>query len=541
MWFELGRIVPFAGSDAWFAADGAAYFDAAPGNPPTVPLLQVWACIALGRWDDALMNWPWWQIAVALALAVYGAMRSLAMSSLAALVVTFFVATLPLANVHVALAGYADLPLAAWYTCAALALLRGIATRDPRDAWPVALLAFACTQVKNPGLGWAATLVPGVIVALRPAHGLRIAAAGLAAILFLLAVLAQSSPSLLGYRLHLDFDPAWPALADNYLLLGSWNLLWYGAIAAALLAWRDLVSPAARPVDHDRRGRRSPALLRVRLSRRPGLGRRSDDPQSRHASSCAAAGGLCGAGIPCVRAALDRQRVCRRCAGHLIDRAPSTPMLELPDVTLCCIDTRNHALALRALARSREGTTFARALLLTDALPPGTAAPEGIEVVPIAAIDSRDAYSEFVLKSLLPHVATSHVLLVQWDGYVINPAAWDPAFLECDYIGATWHWHDDGMRVGNGGFSLRSRRLLQALQDPQDRAHRRRRHDHRAQLPAAARARTRHPLRHRGARRSLFVRGSLSDRQAVRLPWPFQLLPDRAAGRDCRAREPILR
>ena len=140
-------------------------------------------------------------------------------------------------------------------------------------------------------------------------------------------------------------------------------------------------------------------------------------------------------------------------------------MLELPDVTLCCIDTRNHALALRALARSRDAVRFARALLLTDALPPGAAAPEGIDVVSGVDIVSRDAYSEFVLKSLLPHVTTAQVLLIQWDGYVINPAAWDPAFLACDYIGAKWFWHDDGMRVGNGGFSLRSRRLLEALQD----------------------------------------------------------------------------
>jgi hypothetical protein len=58
------------------------------------------------------------------------------------------------------------------------------------------------------------------------------------------------------------------------------------------------------------------------------------------------------------------------------------------------------------------------------------------------------------------------VLLVQWDGYVCNPDAWDPAFLDCDYIGAKWFWHNDAMRVGNGGFSLRSRRLLEALQDP---------------------------------------------------------------------------
>jgi tetratricopeptide (TPR) repeat protein len=140
-------------------------------------------------------------------------------------------------------------------------------------------------------------------------------------------------------------------------------------------------------------------------------------------------------------------------------------MLELPDLTLCCIDTRNHALALRALVKSRESIRFARSLFLTDALPPG-AAPAGIDVVPIPAIDSHDAYSEFVLKSLLPHVTTAHVLLVQWDGYVVNPAAWDPAFLGCDYIGAKWFWYDDAMRVGNGGFSLRSRRLLEALQDP---------------------------------------------------------------------------
>ena len=140
-------------------------------------------------------------------------------------------------------------------------------------------------------------------------------------------------------------------------------------------------------------------------------------------------------------------------------------MLALPEVTLCCVDTANHALALRALARSQEGVQFARALLLTDRLPPDVPVPSGIEVVPVAPIGSRDAYSDFVLKSLLPHVATNHVLLVQWDGYVINPAAWDTAFLDCDYIGAKWFWYDDGMRVGNGGFSLRSRRLLEALQD----------------------------------------------------------------------------
>ena len=140
-------------------------------------------------------------------------------------------------------------------------------------------------------------------------------------------------------------------------------------------------------------------------------------------------------------------------------------MLELPAVTLCCVDTANHALALRALAKSSEAIRFARVLFLTAAMPEGLAVPAGIDVVTIPPLASRDAYSRFVLKDLLPHIATSHVLLVQWDGFVVNPAAWEPAFLGCDYIGAQWFWHNDGMRVGNGGFSLRSRKLLDALQD----------------------------------------------------------------------------
>jgi tetratricopeptide (TPR) repeat protein len=141
-------------------------------------------------------------------------------------------------------------------------------------------------------------------------------------------------------------------------------------------------------------------------------------------------------------------------------------MQTLEGVTLACVDTANHALALRALDVSRRDLRFARTLFLTDAIPADVAVPAGIDVQPIARLASRDDYSQFVLKSLLSHVATRHVLLIQWDGYVVNPGAFEPAFLACDYIGAKWFWFDDGMRVGNGGFSLRSRKLLLALQDP---------------------------------------------------------------------------
>lgn len=141
-------------------------------------------------------------------------------------------------------------------------------------------------------------------------------------------------------------------------------------------------------------------------------------------------------------------------------------MIELPDVTLCCIDSANHRLALRALERSRRGIRFGRTLFLTSGLSEAIVVPDDIELVPIPSIASRDAYSQFVLKSLGSYISTGHVLLVQWDGHVINPESWDERFLDWDYIGAQWFWHKDGMKVGNGGFSLRSRRLLAAVDDP---------------------------------------------------------------------------
>lgn len=248
VWFELGHIAPFARVNEWLAANGAVYFDASPEYPPTMPLLQVWSCIALGRWDDVLMNAPWWQIGIALALAVYGGLRSLDVRAEAALVGAFFVASLPLANAHVALAGYADLPMAAFYTVAALAFLRWNVGRQWRDAAVALLLALACTQIKNPGWFWAATLVPGLVVALLPRHGVRVALSGFAAAAVLLVVLARFKLSLFNYQINLNYQPAWGDVAESYFLLGNWHLLWYAAIAMAILARRQLLAPGLAPL-----------------------------------------------------------------------------------------------------------------------------------------------------------------------------------------------------------------------------------------------------------------------------------------------------
>ena len=62
--------------------------------------------------------------------------------------------------------------------------------------------------------------------------------------------------------------------------------------------------------------------------------------------------------------------------------------------------------------------------------------PPGIEIVTIPRIRSKREYSVFLVKHVPAHVQTSHMLVMQWDGYVTRPEAWDPAFLDVAYNAA---------------------------------------------------------------------------------------------------------
>jgi hypothetical protein len=133
--------------------------------------------------------------------------------------------------------------------------------------------------------------------------------------------------------------------------------------------------------------------------------------------------------------------------------------LNLKDVTLCAADCVTPDLASRAIAQSMARSDFGEAILFSDTPARG----EGIRYERIERLTSRDDYSRFILKDLVNFVQTPFVLIVQWDGYVVAPDAWLPSFFDYDLIGAKWHWHKDGMTVGNGGFTLRSRKLLRAM------------------------------------------------------------------------------
>jgi len=248
VWFELRRMAPFVPLSDWLAAPaGSVYVDAAPHYPATVPLTQTWSATLLGRWDDALVNLPWWLSGVAFGLALYGCLRQLRFGALAALAGTWLVLSLPILDTHVALAGYADLAMAAYLTLAALSWLRFVQTREWPDLAIACVLSAACVTIKNPGIVWVAMLVPGIVTAWLPRRGRMLAAVAFAVAAAAALVLTETSVTILGYRLQLDYDMPWRGLFDAYLAYANWHLLFYGALAVTALGWRRLLQPEVAP------------------------------------------------------------------------------------------------------------------------------------------------------------------------------------------------------------------------------------------------------------------------------------------------------
>ena len=139
-------------------------------------------------------------------------------------------------------------------------------------------------------------------------------------------------------------------------------------------------------------------------------------------------------------------------------------MLNLSSITLICAETRDPKLAEWAIARCLQDVQFTKVILFTDLERVDTRQAD-IEYIQTPPIKSTKDYSLFLLQGIESHVQTSHALIIQWDSFIIHPELWKEDFLQYDYIGPVWPHHPE-TPVGNGGFSLRSLRLLRAIQQP---------------------------------------------------------------------------
>lgn len=148
-------------------------------------------------------------------------------------------------------------------------------------------------------------------------------------------------------------------------------------------------------------------------------------------------------------------------------------MKDLKNVDIICANSVNPHEGTLAIQYCQNFFNFGRSILFTDI--EGSA--DGIEVIKIDRMNSVNDYNNFMLK-IGEYLDNEYVLVVQDDGHIVNPDLWDDEFLNYDYIGAPWPLEENWIngfkpetaermwnvlpknRVGNGGFSLRSKKFL---------------------------------------------------------------------------------
>lgn len=131
------------------------------------------------------------------------------------------------------------------------------------------------------------------------------------------------------------------------------------------------------------------------------------------------------------------------------------------DLSIVAIDFATHELTAIAIERTLRCIDPKEIIVISDRnLYPGAT------WVPCKPVRNYLQYNELMLKWTYPLVDTAHALYVQYDGFAVNKDCWTDDFLKYDYIGAIWPHIPETHNVGNGGFSLRSKRLLEACRDP---------------------------------------------------------------------------
>jgi hypothetical protein len=132
------------------------------------------------------------------------------------------------------------------------------------------------------------------------------------------------------------------------------------------------------------------------------------------------------------------------------------------NITLVAIDFKTHDLTRRAIEICLSKADVGDVVVISDQdLIPGS---RWIQREPTANFPE---YSNIMLKGVAEHVNTSHAVYVQYDGMIWDPGYWNDKFMNYDYIGAVWPWEPEGRNVGNGGFCLRSKKMLEACLDEQ--------------------------------------------------------------------------
>jgi len=142
-------------------------------------------------------------------------------------------------------------------------------------------------------------------------------------------------------------------------------------------------------------------------------------------------------------------------------------VLKLSDITLVGVDCTDRIMStIDAMNISSQGIIYGETILFSHKKP--ALMPSYFKFIKIPKIENIDEYSYFMFKELGNYINTSHCLTVHDHGHVICKSCFDYSWLQYDWIGAPWSVIEGAYianngeiaRVGNGGFSLRSSRIL---------------------------------------------------------------------------------
>ena len=116
---------------------------------------------------------------------------------------------------------------------------------------------------------------------------------------------------------------------------------------------------------------------------------------------------------------------------------------------------------------------FENNILFTSAPVDSIYSPENIKInfVQIPKL-TYTQFNKFCLTEINSHITTSHIIMIQTDGFICNGENWKDEYFDYDYIGQPWLEDEPGSfpwvksyeeSVGEGGFTLRSKKLLETL------------------------------------------------------------------------------
>jgi hypothetical protein len=248
VWYEYGHLVPFVSGSTWVAFPNPMQFtDVHPEYPATVSLFEVWTAVALGRWDETLVNAPWVVAYCALGMAFYAQLRRIGSGPLKAIAGTYVILSLPFLQVHAAVAGMADIFVALAYALSATALWQWTLTRQRHDAVLAVLMAILCASLKLEGGLWVVTLVPAVVTALNRRIGFALAATAAAIALAYLAF-GPSHVTILGYGVRTQFENVSLPIFQHLFVMDNWHLFWYALAAMIVVNFRLLLRPELAPM-----------------------------------------------------------------------------------------------------------------------------------------------------------------------------------------------------------------------------------------------------------------------------------------------------